>query len=53
MVKKMMFKDKRVYECEECKLRYKNRKYAKKCENWCKKYKSCNLDITKYAIDKK
>jgi len=50
MVKKMMFKDKKIYECEECKLRYKNRKYAKKCEEWCKKNKSCNIDITKYAI---
>ena len=45
-----MFKDKKIYECEECKLRYKNRKYAKKCEEWCKKNKSCNIDITKYAI---
>ncbi len=36
--------------CEECKLKYKERDWAEKCEDWCKKYKSCNLEITKHAI---
>ena len=31
-------------------MKYYNEKTAKKCEEWCKKNKSCNLDIIKYAI---
>jgi len=40
----------KYYICGECKLKYNDEKMAKKCENWCKKHKSCNLDIIKYAI---
>ena len=40
------------YECKECKLIYKNKEIAEKCEKWCKKHKSCSLDITKYAVNK-
>ena len=36
--------------CEECKLRYNEKSWAEKCEVWCKKYKSCNLEITKHAV---
>ncbi len=39
-----------LYECEECLLKYKDKEYAEKCEKWCKKYKSCNLEITKFAV---
>jgi hypothetical protein len=39
------------YQCEQCKLFFKDKKTAQKCENWCKKYKSCNLDIIKEAIE--
>ena len=39
-------------QCEECKMIYKNKKWAEKCEAWCKKNHSCNLEITKYAIKK-
>ena len=38
------------YVCEECKLKYKEKILARKCENWCRKHKSCNLKITQYAI---
>jgi len=38
------------YVCEECKFKYKDKIIAQKCENWCKKHKSCNLKITKYAV---
>ncbi|MEM1574500.1 MAG: hypothetical protein QW755_00220 [Nitrososphaerota archaeon] len=37
------------YICEECKLKYKEKIWAEKCEEWCRKYKSCNLEITKHA----
>ena len=43
---------KKYYECKECKLKYKNKKMAEKCFEWCKKSCSCNLEITKYAINK-
>ncbi len=38
------------YQCPECGLEYKEKEWAEKCEMWCKKYKSCNLEITKHAI---
>ena len=38
------------YVCEECKFKYKDKATAQKCENWCKKHKSCNLEITKHAV---
>ena len=43
---------KEYYQCQECKLIYKDKKLAKKCEKWCKENKSCNLKITKYAVNK-
>ncbi len=38
------------YICEECNFAYKDKEWAKKCEAWCKKYHSCNIDITKHAV---
>lgn len=44
-------KDEMVYfECEECKLLYKEKMWAEKCEAWCTKNKSCNLEITKHSV---
>lgn len=42
-----------LYQCPECGLYYKEKEWAEKCEAWCRKYKSCNLEIIKHAIDKK
>lgn len=50
MVKETKYNNQKYFYCEICKLVYKDRIYAKKCEDWCRKYKSCNLKITKYAI---
>ncbi len=36
--------------CEECGLFYKDKSFADKCEEWCAKHNSCNLEITKHAI---
>jgi len=44
-------KDK-LYKCPECHLAYKDEKWAKKCENWCKKYKGCNLEVISHAEPK-
>lgn len=38
------------YVCEECNLAYKDKVMAKKCQSFCKKYKSCSIEITKHAI---
>lgn len=39
-----------VHTCGECKMKYHDEATAKKCEDWCKQNKSCNLDIIKFAI---
>jgi len=39
-----------VFTCSECKMKYHDEATAKKCEEWCKENKSCNLEIIKYAI---
>lgn len=44
-------KDQRLYQCEECGFHYLDRVLAEKCEAWCKERKSCNLDITKDAVE--
>ena len=47
---KTIRQNKELYQCEECGLRYAEKEWAEKCEAWCKKYKSCNLEIIEYAI---
>jgi len=39
------------YQCKICKLYYKDKETAKKCYNWCKEHKSCNLEIIKNAVN--
>ncbi len=43
----------RLYQCNICKLNYKEKEWAEKCEDWCRKYKSCNLAITRHALERK
>ena len=43
---------KELYQCEECGLKYAHKEWAEKCESWCKKYKSCNLEIIEHALKK-
>jgi len=50
MVKEQVSEKKTYYLCEECAFAYRNQELAQQCEDWCKKYNSCNLDITKHAI---
>jgi len=45
-------KDKK-YQCDDCKLWYHEKVWAEKCEAWCKKTNSCNLEITSHAIKDK
>jgi len=50
MVKKLTKKGKTYYQCEICMFYYKTREWAQKCEDYCEKYKSCSLEITKHAV---
>ncbi|MBT4824119.1 hypothetical protein HN695_00540 [Candidatus Woesearchaeota archaeon] len=40
----------KIYQCKECNFKYENKEIAEKCEAWCRKHKSCNLEIIKFAI---
>ncbi len=39
-----------LYQCRECKFYYKEKRLSKQCEDYCKKHKSCSLEITKHAV---
>ena len=41
---------KMVYKWEKCGWIYEEESLAEKCEAWCEKHKSCNLEITKHSI---
>ena len=53
MVNKETINEKEYYQCDECKFYYKNKAQAEKCQAWCKKNHSCNIEITKSAVDPK
>jgi len=48
-----MVKKVEVYQCEECGFHYEIEKRAKECEDWCKANHTCNIEITKDAIESK
>jgi len=41
---------KKYYQCESCGFFYVDKEIAQKCEDFCEKYKSCSIEITKHAI---
>lgn len=44
-------KNKIVYfKCEECGLLYRDKTWALKCQEWCAKNKSCNLEIIRHSV---
>lgn len=51
---KMVIRDKskKCYICEECEFAYLNKKKACECEEFCRKHKSCDIEITKFSIMK-
>jgi len=51
MVKQIKKGDKVYYQCEICKFTYETKEWADKCENWCKEHNSCNIEITKHAVN--
>ncbi len=50
MVNEIIKNKNKVYQCDACKLFYKDKSLAEKCENWCKLHHSCNLEIIKFAV---
>ena len=50
MVKEITKNDKTYYQCEACEMYYESEEIAKRCEDFCNKYKSCSIEITKHAV---
>ncbi|MBI4286467.1 MAG: hypothetical protein HY670_11310 [Chloroflexi bacterium] len=50
MVKEIEKQGKTLYVCEECGLAYEDKHWAEKCQQWCKQYQSCDLEITQHAV---
>jgi predicted ATP-dependent serine protease len=42
----------KLYKCPECGLEYLEKKWQDKCQAWCAKHKSCNLEIIERAVKK-
>jgi len=40
-----------VFECEVCRFHYEDEAKAEECEKWCREHKSCNLEITRFALE--
>jgi len=51
MVEKIKKGAKIYFQCPKCSFFYKNKNFAEECENWCKKHKSCNTEITQYSVE--
>ena len=49
MVKEIKKDNKTLYQCGECGFFYAEEEWAKKCEAWCRKYHTCNLEIIEHA----
>jgi hypothetical protein len=50
MVKEINHKGKKYFQCEACKMYYKTKELAKKCEKHCKEKNACNIEIIKHAV---
>jgi rubrerythrin len=51
LVKEVEKSQKKYFLCEVCGFAYNDQKTAEECESWCRKNKSCNLNIIKKHID--
>ncbi len=51
MVKEKQTDNKKLYECQSYCLTYKDKKWAEKCEAWCKEHDSCNVRISCYSLE--
>lgn len=50
MVKLVEKENKKYFVCEECGFVYDDEELAQKCQEWCARHQSCNLEITGKAV---
>ena len=50
MIKEVKRNNQTVYACEACAFAYEEREWAEKCQEWCQKHQSCNIEIMANAI---
>lgn len=50
MVKALKKNNKDLYQCDVCGYKYEEKEWADKCEAWCNRHSSCNLEITANGI---
>ena len=48
----MVKKTGKYFKCGSCGLKYADAKTAEKCEAWCTEHNSCNLEITRHAVNR-
>jgi len=48
----MKKESKSLFKCTERGLLYDKKEIAERCRKWCAEYKSCNMQIIKYAKNK-
>lgn len=41
----------RLYQCAICKLHYRDKKTAQRCELFCGTYNACSLEIAQLSIE--
>ncbi|MBI4186759.1 MAG: hypothetical protein HY530_04550 [Chloroflexi bacterium] len=49
MVKKLLKDNKTLYVWEACDFAYQEEEWAQKCQQWCEKYSTCNIEITQHG----
>jgi len=52
MVREVIKDGKKLYICEVCGLAYKEKSWAEKCQDFCKKYGACSIEIISHAVNK-
>lgn len=52
MVRKEYYKGKAVFICGQCNFGYAAGELARNCEDYCRKHRSCSLEITRKAVKK-
>lgn len=50
MVKEVEINGRKYFECEICKMDYKEKELAEKCQNWCSSHDSCNSEVIKLSV---
>jgi|GEM_PF-793717 hypothetical protein len=45
MVKKVRISNEILYVCERCGLRYREKVWAERCEDFCTRYNACSIEI--------